>query len=147
LSGAVNEISVEEGRRLLKSGRARVKTSAQPSVKSRGEEALAEQIARLKLPAPSREFRFARSIGREWRFDFCWPRRKIAVEVEGGFSGKSRHMSNDGYTEDCRKYSEAAILGWCVLRFTTSQVVNGEAIEMIERALNRKSSIRKGAAK
>ena len=34
-----------------------------------------------------RELRFAKGIGRRWRFDFAIPARMIAVEIDGGSEG------------------------------------------------------------
>lgn len=99
-----------------------------------------------------------------WKFDFVIDRsKKIAVEVEGGtFSGivvcnhchqkvfvvtktgkkvyirrAGRHNSGKGYEEDAKKYREAAILGWKVLRFTTDEVTKNPKMvsETIRRAL------------
>lgn len=73
---------------------------------------------------------------RKWRFDFAIPDRMIAVEVEGGtMYGKSRHGHGEGFENDCRKYNEAAFMGWRVLRFTTAMVVSGEAIDTIKAAI------------
>lgn len=55
---------------------------------------------------------------RKWRFDFALPDKKIAFEYEGIFSGKSRHTTISGFSEDCEKYNEAALLDWKVFRFT-----------------------------
>jgi very-short-patch-repair endonuclease len=73
--------------------------------------------------------------GRKWRFDFAWPERKLAVEVEGGTWSGGRHTRGDGFERDCEKYNAAALLGWTVLRFTTAMVDDGRALETIERAL------------
>lgn len=82
---------------------------------------------------PVREFKFSE---RGWRFDFAWPDRKIAVEVEGGTSfGKSRHSHGKGFESDAVKYNTAALLGWRVLRFTTAMVHRGQAIDTIIEAL------------
>lgn len=35
------------------------------------------------VPAPVREYLFAKEIRRKWRFDFAWLDKKIAVEVDG----------------------------------------------------------------
>jgi hypothetical protein len=62
---------------------------------------------------------------------------KVAIEIEGGvFSkGGGRHNRGVGFTEDCIKYSHAAASGWTVFRFTTAQVLSGEAKEFIGKFL------------
>jgi very-short-patch-repair endonuclease len=104
------------------------------SAKSEGEELLALHIKLDGLPEAEREYRFHND--RKWRFDFAYPALKFAIEVEGGTrSGNSRHTKHDGFSEDCVKYGEATILGWAVMRFTTQQVKQGIAIEMVKRLL------------
>ena len=98
---------------------------------SANEAVLALHIRADGLPEPVREHRFCR---RRWRFDFAWPDHRVAVEVEGGY-GISRHRTMKGYTADCEKYAEAALLGWTVLRFTPPQIKSGYAIDTIKRAL------------
>ena len=61
------------------------------------------------------------------------------MEVEGGVHSNGRHVRGKGFTEDCRKYSEAALLGWKVVRVTGEMVKNGEALALVERALGRES--------
>ena len=99
---------------------------------SDGERTLAFQIKAIGLPAPEPEHHFAPP--RRWRFDFAWPDYNLAVEVEGGTWSRGRHTRGAGFEKDCEKYNEAALLGWTVLRFTTSMVEDGRAINMIERA-------------
>ena len=77
--------------------------------------------------------------GRNWRLDFAWPDRFLAVEVEGGTYAGGRHTRGKGYEEDCEKYSEAALQGWCVLRFTGAMLDDGRALELLERAFRRAS--------
>ena len=82
---------------------------------------------------------------RRWRFDFAWPLHLVAVEIEGlnvrRVNGRlqvgGRHVSIDGFREDCEKYAEALLLGWRVLRFEQSMVQSGFAIEYTLRALAR----------
>lgn len=59
---------------------------------------------------------------RRFRFDLAVPDRKIAIEYEGlNFSGgKSRHLTLQGYTNDCNKYNLAILSGWNVFRFTAA---------------------------
>jgi len=100
--------------------------------KSEFEDWLYFQIKAIDLPLPEREFRFCL---RRWRFDFAWPDRLLAAEVEGGVYSQGRHTRGKGFTEDCIKYNEAAILGWRILRFPTQMIPSGEAVGVIERAL------------
>jgi very-short-patch-repair endonuclease len=91
------------------------------------------QLRMAGLPDPVEEYRFAPP--RRWRFDLAWPERMLAVEVEGGVWVGGRHTRPAGYEKDCEKYSEAAVLGWRVIRVTTQMVKDGRALALIERAL------------
>ena len=93
------------------------------------------QFRAYGLPAPEREYRFRPE--RRWRFDFAFLDNKVAVEVEGGVWANGRHTRGSGFENDCRKYAEAAIQGWRVIRVTGGMVESGEAIQLIERALGR----------
>jgi hypothetical protein len=94
---------------------------------------LEQQIALAKLPAPVLEHKF--HPVRRWRFDLSWPDRKLACEIEGAVWVQGRHTRGSGFVKDIEKYSEAAILGWKLIRVTTQQVRNGQALNLIERAL------------
>jgi hypothetical protein len=52
----------------------------------------------------------------------------------------SHHTTNSGYTKDCEKYNAAAVLGWRVLRYTTSQVHIGDAINEVLEVLRQTRS-------
>jgi very-short-patch-repair endonuclease len=102
------------------------KASAVLKAGSPGEEAFALHC-RVEHLTPEREFAFHPT--RKWRFDFCWPERKIAVEIEG----RGRHQSFGGFEADATKYNEAAKLGWRVFRYTPAMVMRGDAInDMLE---------------
>ena len=96
------------------------------------EQAALQIIRTSNLPDPTREHKFHPT--RKWRFDFAWPDLKLALEVEGGLYGKSRHTSLSGYSADCEKYSHAALLGWRVLRCTTLHIKSGELRKWLEIA-------------
>lgn len=126
------------------------------------EGALAVMIKALNLPVPVREFRFAAAAlgwnldedstkannGKklrplldaagmgDWKFDFCWPESMLALEIEGA-PGRGRHTTISGFKEDCRKYNEAWMMGWSVLRVTGDQVHNGQAINLLLRAFQK----------
>lgn len=81
-----------------------------------------------------KEYKFLQD--RKFRFDYALPAHKVGIEYEG-ISGKSRHTSITGYTNDCEKYNLAQIAGWKVLRYTVlssegalindiTRIVNGE---------------------
>lgn len=72
--------------------------------------------------------------GRRWRFDYAWPDRKVALEVEGGAFTRGRHTRGQGFVNDLEKYSEAAIAGWCVVRVTPADLLT-RGVELARRAL------------
>lgn len=107
------------------------------------EDRLLSRMIAHGIQAPKREYKFIGVLfgsGRaaqkqikqaglkNWRFDFAWPDRKIAVEVEGGTWVKGRHVQPKGYADDCDKYNHATMLGWSVYRFTSDMVSSGRAI-------------------
>jgi very-short-patch-repair endonuclease len=103
------------------------------------EEKLSLHIRAHKLPEPVREHRFHDK--RKWRFDFAWPELKLAAEVEGGTWTGGRHTRGAGFEKDCEKYSVAAIQGWMVVRFTSSMISDGRAIDLLISALKEKEAI------
>ena len=80
-----------------------------------------------------RETRFHKT--RRWRFDFSWPDKMIALEIDGGTWVRGRHSRGTGARADAEKQNEANLLGWTVYRATTDTVKDGTALQTIERAL------------
>jgi len=106
----------------------------------RVESALEARFAQYRkyfgLPLPVREYRFAPP--RRWRFDFAWPEKRVAVEIEGGIFSMGRHTRGQGFLADAEKYNRAAMLGWCVLRYCAPDLddplrVCGEVREALDR--------------
>ena len=66
------------------------------------------------MPTPEWKFH----PGRAWQFDYAWPLHFVALEIEGGIwkKGGGAHSHPLNIERDLEKYSEAAILGWRVLR-------------------------------
>ena len=104
---------------------------------SNAESLFAFQLAALKLPPANTEYRFHPI--RQWRFDFSWPDRMLAVEIDGAVWTKGRHVRGYGAIEDMAKMNEAQRLGWRVLRFPTRQVKDGSAIEYVRKMLSEPS--------
>jgi very-short-patch-repair endonuclease len=90
-------------------------------------------IKALGLPPPQFEHRF--DDKRKWRFDFAWPRRKIAVEIDGGIWTGGRHTRGLGFSADLEKLNAAVELGWRVYRFTPAMVSAGTAAKTLQRVL------------
>lgn len=82
------------------------------------------------LPKPTMEFRFHPT--RRWRADYAWPDYMLLLEIEGGVFNNGRHVRGVGYENDCVKYNSAIMMGYTLLRFTTSQVKSGYAIELLK---------------
>jgi very-short-patch-repair endonuclease len=106
------------------------------------ERALETHLKQAGFTGYVREYQFTPS--RKWRFDFAWPDKMLAVEIEGGVFGTGkahvpgRHSRGVGLTADCEKYAEALCLGWRVLRVTPAQVGMdraGPALGWIERLM------------
>lgn len=97
-------------------------------------ERLRQQLRAEKIAGWVNEFRFHPERG--WRFDYAFPLLKVAIEVEGLTHKFGRHQRFQGYTEDCKKYTEASLLGWKLIRVTPQMVRHGLAIDYIKRALN-----------
>ena len=111
---------------------------------SRLEDELAFHVHAYRLPPPEREYRFA--APRRYRFDFCWPDRKVALEVQGGVWTGGRHTRGRGATSDAEKLSLAAAGGWRVLVVTAAHIRSGEAVRWIEQALARVVTRETGAS-
>jgi hypothetical protein len=57
---------------------------------------------------------------RKWRFDWAWPAKKIALEIDGGILRGGRHTTSiSGRLRDIEKLNTAASMGWLVLTATT----------------------------
>jgi hypothetical protein len=107
--------------------------SAKGSFPKQAQANLVAICASAGLDVPVAEYRFHPK--RRWRFDYAWPDRLLALEVEGGLWVNGRHSRGSGAVADLEKYSEAAILGWKILYATPAQVRNLVALDRIERAL------------
>jgi very-short-patch-repair endonuclease len=97
-----------------------------PKKLSAGEEAFALQCRADGLD-PLREYVFHPT--RKWRFDFYFPERKLAVEIEGGIWSGGRHSRGAGFESDCYKYNMAAKMRIRVLRYSIGMVMSGQAIQ------------------
>ena len=122
--------------RVLPTPAADLRVLAKRAERTKYEDDLARQIAVCRLPEPEREYVFGGIDGhRRWRFDFAWPDRMLAAEVDGATWTAGRHARGSGIEGDSVKYSEAAVCYWRVLRFTAAMVEDGRARVYLELAL------------
>lgn len=97
------------------------------------ENVLAALLVREGIQAPSTEYRFHATW--KWRFDYAWPRWKVALEVEGGVWTGGRHTRGSGFVKDMKKYNHAAAMGWLVLRCQPRTLATGETMAYLKAAL------------
>jgi hypothetical protein len=88
-------------------------------------------VSRGWIPEFKREVRFHDT--RKWRFDFAWPAHSFAVEIDGGVWTQGRHVRGSGYSQDCLKFAEAALLDWRVIRCPSDWVRDGVALTLVRR--------------
>lgn len=53
-------------------------------------------------------------------FDFAWPDKRLALEVDGGIWTNGAHTRGKGKLRDDDKTNYAAACGWRVMRFNTN---------------------------
>ena len=91
---------------------------------------LARQIGLVGLPAPELEYRFAKSVGRNFRADLAYPDRMLLLEIDGG-----AHAIRKRQEETVLRGQVAQSLGYRTITVLPGQVRNGEALSMIEKVL------------
>lgn len=103
---------------------------------STAEDLLAFQIKAAGLPQPVRQYYYARPL--RFRADFAWllpPPFSLLAEVQGGIYTRKAHGSITGILADIDRLNAATLAGWRLIRVTPDMVKNGEALQLIERAL------------
>ena len=93
-------------------------------------------LAALKqagIPTPVTEHRF--HPVRKWRFDFCWPEQKLALEIQGGLFVKGRHSRGASMLKDYEKFNAAASMGWRLIYCQPTDSTKTETIQAIRSAL------------
>ena len=70
---------------------------------------------------------------RKWALDFAWPKRQLALEVEGGVWTRGRHVRGKGFILDIEKYNAATLLGWRLFRIAPQMLHSGDALSLFTR--------------
>lgn len=95
-------------------------------------------LEHLRIPLPEPEYHFAPP--RKWRFDYAWPRLKIALEVEGGVWIRGRHTRGAGFLKDIEKYNTAASLGWLVLRTIPDDLYSDATLDLLQCTMKQRAA-------
>lgn len=103
-----------------------------PKVSKRKESALertlALQLKAVGIPEAERDYRFL--PGRRLEIDFCWPDRKIGIEVQGMV-----HRIKARFEADIEKRALAKLNGWRILEVSGKTIRNGKALEWVQEFL------------
>lgn len=85
--------------------------------------ALATRVEKA-LPQPVPQHYFAKP--RRWRFDFAWLNSvyyaPLAVEIDGGTWNSGAHGRGSGIQRNNEKRNAAALLGWRILVYTSTDL-------------------------
>lgn len=92
------------------------------SLRTKWEDRFRTLIKGLGAPEWREQYQF--HPDRKWRFDFAWPHRLIAFEMEGAIwmRGGGGHSHPLGIEKDIEKYNAAALRGWAVIRITDKMI-------------------------
>jgi very-short-patch-repair endonuclease len=100
-----------------------------PPTESDAETRFLQLVRRAGWPDPVRQLPLV-CRGRRFRLDAAWPRRRLAVEVDGA----ATHATADALGRDLRRQNALVLDGWTVLRFTWEDIVRypDEVIELLD---------------
>ena len=110
-----------------------IQAQLKESEASQLERAILTQIKQYGLPEPETQAMLI--PGRKWRWDFAWPSKRLAVEIQGGIWTRGKHGRGSGIVNDMDKLNAATLAGWRVLQFANTHVRSGEAVALIEKAI------------
>lgn len=97
------------------------------------EDIFASQLDAIGLDGYVREYQAI--PGRRFRFDFCWVKERLAVEIQGGTYSRGAHARPLGIKRDYEKGNLAIKYGWRVLQFDADMVKSGQALDFTEKML------------
>ena len=100
------------------------------------EDIFAAQLDAVGLDGYVREYQAI--PGRRFRFDFCWVKERLAVEIQGGTYSRGAHARPLGIKRDYEKGNLAVKHGWRVLQFDADMVKSGQALDFTEKVLRGK---------
>ena len=97
------------------------------------EDVFAAQLDAVGLDGYVREYQAI--PGRRFRFDLCWVKERLPVEIQGGTYSRGAHSRPLGIKRDYEKGNLAIKYGWRVLQFDADMVKSGQALDFTEKML------------
>lgn len=85
------------------------------------------------LPRPVEEY--VGIPGRRFRFDWAWPDRKVAVEVQGGIWIGGKHGRGSGIVRDHAKMNWSQVHGWRVLQAQPRDLMTATMADWLQTLL------------
>jgi hypothetical protein len=73
---------------------------------------------------------------RKFRFDFCHPSTRVAIEIQGGIWVRGRHSGGVGQLRDFEKLNLAILGGWSVFQLS-SEMISDFWIDLIAAKIRR----------
>ncbi len=109
-------------------------TDAQRQIKAEERKSLEcafeTQVRQAGLPEPEREVKLNSSSAHRW--DFVWPRYRLAVEINGGIWKLGGHSTGRGIQRDQLKLTLATLAGYRSLQFDAGAVNDGTAVMAVQ---------------
>lgn len=81
-------------------------------------------------PDPVSEYRIVPD--RRYRWDYCFPAERIALEIQGGTWTGGSHGRGSGIRRDCEKNNLAVAAGWKVF-YVTTDMLRDDPYTLIEQ--------------
>ena len=110
---------------------------ARPAQNRKAEDLFGFQCKACRLPDVARQFWIEQSaypdnLRRGWRFDYAFPEFNVIVEIDGGIwlPGGGAHSKPSDIVRNMRKRNDAALAGFFVLAFQTSDVRSKSSARM-----------------
>lgn len=85
-------------------------------------------------------------LGRKWRWDFCDPMNKVAIEVQGAIWVPNKaHSGGTGIMRDHAKANAANFHGYAVFAFSDKTIKSLEAVDLIRDYYRQRLKIEPGS--
>ena len=90
----------------------------------------------LDADIPPAVFEYKFHATRRWRFDLCWPDKKLAVEVDGGIWVAGGHNRGAQIKKDWEKRNTATTMGWRILYCEPRDLCTAATVKMVKECFN-----------